>query len=155
MLTVHPNCTSAQACAGARLLIDLHGAGVGLREAVQALEPVAEAMWNLVQQQAAGDERESLTAKLATDHTVSVTCRNADLIEEMECMLLRIERPGRFKIKLHCSVPDGAGLTPFSLASPSIAIDGEDAGELATFLTLVKTLGGDLDVENQCPSPAI
>lgn len=153
MLAVQPNCTSAQAYAGTRLLIDLYEAGVGLREAVQALEPVAEAMWNLIQQQAAGDEREYLTAKLRVDPSVSVTCRNADLLEEMECMLLRIERHGRFKIKLHCSVPDGGGLAPFSLASPSIAMDAEDPGELATFLTLVK-LGGDLD-EDYCPIPGV
>jgi hypothetical protein len=133
--------------------MDLHQAGIGLCEALQALEPVAESMWNLIQAREEEDECEFRIAKLSVDPSVSVICRNADLLAEMEYMLLRIERPGRFKIKLHCSVPDGGGLAPFSLASPSIAIDAADPHELATFLTLLKTLGGELDAENYCPDP--
>ena len=148
MLTVQPNCTSEQAHVAARLLVDLHEAGVGLLEAVLALECIAQSMWPLAQAAADDDQRESVTATLVIDHSVSVTCRNADLVEQMECMLLRIERPGRFKIKLHCSVPFDVGLAPFRDARPSIAIEAKDPGELASFLTLVKASGGDLDLDD-------
>jgi hypothetical protein len=148
MFPVQPLRSSAESYAGARLLVRLHEAGVGLREAALALEPIAENMWRLFREAQEVDE-DLPRATLNCDPSVGVICDDVGMDGELECMTIGIARQDRFCILLWCHAPEGGEFIPFADGDPMISLEAEDVTELATFLTLTRALGGELTLEDE------
>jgi hypothetical protein len=132
---------------GARLLVNLHDAGVGLCEAVTALEPIAEGLWQFYREEEDEDDFADRTFRLRVDPSILITAEVGGLDGDWECMGIRIRRPGRFSIQLWCHAQEDGDFIPFAEDDPTIGMEAEDASELATFFTLTRTLGGELEVE--------
>ena len=154
MFPVRPNPSSQEIYVGARLLVDLHEAGVGLCEAVEALEPVAEAIWTLVRTRADAeslciDDLERPSARLLVDPSVTVTYCGAEPEDELQSLAIEIARPGRFIVMLRCYAWPTGDFLPFWEKDPTIGLEAVDVNELANFLALAKLHGGELVVDSE------
>lgn len=146
MFRVQPLHDSADSYAGARLLVGLYETGVGLREAVLALEPIAETMWTALRESQELDDGDLPIATLSVDSSVSVACHDMGMEGEEEWMCIEIARENRFRILLWCNAVEGGEYIPFEHSEPTVSLEAADVNELATFLTLARTLGAELDV---------
>jgi hypothetical protein len=148
MLPVQPLRSSQEIYIGARLLVSLYDAGVGLCEAVTALEPIAECLWQSYREEEDEDAFANRIFHLRADPSVVVTAEVECLDGDRQCMGICIERRGSFTIQLWCDGEEGGDFIPFADAEPTIGMEAKDVNELATFLTLTRTLGGELEADS-------
>jgi hypothetical protein len=147
MFQVNDLRNSEEIYVGARLLVSLHEAGVGLCEAMVALEPIAENLWEFYRDEEDEADFQDRTFRLCVDPSILIKAEVCTLDDDREYMGIRIGRPGRFSIELDCHAREDGDFIPFAEGDPAIGLEAKDASELATFFTLTRTLGGELEVD--------